>query len=366
MGDEYKKIRLAAVQAAPVFLNREASVAKACALIREAGANGADMIGFPEGFIPTHPGWFNFIPDVGDRALLMSRELFKNAVEVPSPATDELGRACREANIVAVVGINEKVSRTTGTMYNTQLFIDRNGEILGKHQKMVPTNGERLVHTGGHGSTMRAYHTHFGAISGMLCGENSNPLATFALSVYYPVVHVAAWPAHFNASYVMQESIMAATRGLAYSMKSFVINSVAVVTDELIERYAMTPEDREYLTAAKSRGGASIIGPKGQVLAEMGPGEGILYADVDLQDVIIPKLIHDFAGHYNRPDVFQVAVAPEERQLLIHVSGQLIRDGSQGGPAPQELPGDKPKPPLPLPGTRPQLPGMTGGGEFDG
>lgn len=331
MGDTYKKIRLAAVQAAPVFLDRERSVDKACHLIKEAGANGADVIGFPEGFIASHPGWFNFLPDVGDRALLLSREMFKNAVEVPSAATEQLCRACRDANIVAVVGINEKVPRTMGTMYNTQLFIDRSGELLGKHQKLVPTNGERLVHTGGHGSTMRAYHTHFGAISGMLCGENSNPLASFALSVYYPVVHVAGWPAHFNSSYVMQESIMVATRGLAYQLKAFVINSCAVVTDELIETYALTAEDRDYLSACKNRGGASIIGPKGQVLAEMQPGEGILYCDVDLQDVIIPKLIHDVAGHYNRPDIFQVAIASEERQLLIHVSGNLITEDKPGG-----------------------------------
>jgi nitrilase len=330
-GDTYKKIRLAAVQAAPAFLDREASVDKACKLIREAGENGADVIGFPEGFIASHPGWFNFIPDAGDRALLLSRELFKNAVEVPSAATEQLSRACRDANVVAVVGINEKIPRTMGTMYNTQLFIDRTGELLGKHQKMVPTNGERLVHTGGQGSTMRAYHTHFGAISGMLCGENSNPLASFALSVYYPVVHVAGWPAHFNSSYVMQESILIATRGLAYQLKTFVINSCAVVTDELIDSYALTAEDRDYLNKCKGLGGASIIGPKGQILAEMKPGEGILYCDVDLQDVIIPKLIHDVAGHYNRPDVFQVAIAPEERQLLIHVSGNLIKQERDPG-----------------------------------
>jgi len=326
MSDTYKKLRLAAVQAAPVFLDRDASVEKACQLIREAGNQGADVIGFPEGFIPTHPGWFNFIPDVGDEALLMSRELFKNAVEVPSKATDSLCRACRDANIIAVVGINEKIPGTTGTMYNTQLFIGRKGEVLGKHQKMVPTNGERLVHTGGQASTMRAFQTDFGAISGMLCGENSNPLAQFALAVHYPVVHVASWPAHFNESYVMQESILVATRGLAYSLKSFVINSCAVVTDELIDRYARTDKDRDYLTKAKELAGASVIGPKGQILGELGPGEGILYVDVDTQDVIIPKLIHDFAGHYNRPDVFQVALATDDSRLLIHVEEQKKHD----------------------------------------
>lgn len=193
MGETYKELRLAAVQAAPIFLNREATVEKACRLIREAGENGADVVGFPEGFIPTHPGWFNYINGVGEQALRFSRELFKNAVEIPSAATDALCRACRDADLVAVVGLNEKRPHTTATLWNTQLFIDRTGEILEKHQKLVPTNGERLVHTGGYGDTLRAAQTHFGAISGLICGENSNPPAQFAIAVEYPIVHVASW-----------------------------------------------------------------------------------------------------------------------------------------------------------------------------
>ena len=327
MGDAFKKIRLAAVQAASEFLDREATVEKACSLIREAGKNGADVIGFPEGFIPTHPGWFNFLPSVGSKALMFSKELFKNAVEVPGAATEKLCLACRDANIVAVVGLNEKLPNTTGTMWNTQVFIDRSGELLGKHQKLVPTLTERMVHTGGQGSTLRAFHAHFGTISGLLCGENSNPLAAFALSVYYPLVHVASWPAHFGPTNVMQDNITVATRGLAYQMKCFVINASGVITDDLIEHYGLTKDDREYLERVRRLPGASIIGPRGQVLAEMHePGDGILYCDVDLEDVIVPKVLHDFAGHYNRPDVFAVALAPEERQLLIKVHSHLVGD----------------------------------------
>jgi nitrilase len=333
MGDTYKKLRLAAVQAAPVFLNREASVEKACRLIREAGANGADVIGFPEGFIPTHPGWFNYINGVGEQALRFSRELFKNAVEIPSPATDALSQACREANIVAVVGLNEKRPRTTSTMWNTQLFIDRTGEILGKHQKLVPTNGERLVHTGGHGGTLKAVQTHFGAMSGLICGENSNPLAQFAVAVEYPIVHVASWPAHFSPTSDMEDSSILTARGLAYQLKAFVISSCAVVTDELIELYDPNPKDREQLEKLKTTGGTCIVGPRGKIIAgPMGPGEGILYCDVDTQDVIIPKLIHDFAGHYNRPDIFSVAIMAEERRIARSIStdgSTLIEDAGR-------------------------------------
>jgi aliphatic nitrilase len=309
MGDTYKKLRLAAVQAAPVFLDRDASVEKACRFIREAGDHHADVIGFPEGFIPTHPNWCNYLPPSGTKSLRLSRELFKNSVEVPSPATDRLGQACRDASVVAVIGMCEKRPDTTGTMWNIQLFIDRTGDIIGKHQKLVPTHGERLVHTPG-ADMMAPVRTHFGGLSGLMCGENSNPLAAFALSLGYPVVHVASWPAHFGQTHHMQDSILASTRGLAYQLKAFCINACSIVTDEMIETYALTDEDRAILHKFKETGAASIIGPRGQILAgPMGPGEGILYCDVDCEDVLIPKLMHDFAGHYNRPDLFQVAIA---------------------------------------------------------
>jgi aliphatic nitrilase len=206
-------------------------------------------------------------------------------------------------------------------MWNTQLFIDRTGQILGKHQKLVPTNGERLVHTGGHGGTLKAVQTHFGAISGLICGENSNPLAQFAIAVDYPVVHVASWPAHFSPTSDMEDSSILAARSLAYQLKAFVISSCAVVTDELIDAYDPTSKDRDQLESLKKVGGTCIAGPRGKLLAgPMGPGEGILYCDVDTQDVIIPKLIHDFAGHYNRPDIFSVAIMAEERRLTRTVS----------------------------------------------
>src|SRR5262249_2916753 len=143
---------------------------------------------------------------------------------------------------------------------------DRTGEILGKHQKLVPTHGERLVHTGGR-DMFGPVQTHFGPVSGLMCGENSNPLAAFALSMGYPVVHVASWPAHFGQTHHMLDSILASTCGLAYQLKTFVINSASIVTDEMIETYAITEEDRAYLHKTKEAGSACIVGPKGQVIA---------------------------------------------------------------------------------------------------
>lgn len=301
---KFNAIRLAAVQAAPVFLDWEKTTEKACRLIRQASENGASIVGFPEGFIPTHPSWFEILSLANHHAISLSKELFKNAVEVPGPATEMLCQARRDAGIAAVVGINERRPHTTGSLFNTQLFIDSKGSLALKHQKLVPTIGERLVHMPGTTGTSTTFTDAFGTVSGLICGENSNPLAQYAAALKYPVVHVASWPAHFNPDLVMQDVIPMVTRALAYTLKCFVINSVAVVDDLLVAAYGPS-EYSDFLREAGTRGGASIIAPSGNIIA--GPaaaGETIVYADVDLADVIIPKMIHDFAGHYNRPDLF--------------------------------------------------------------
>jgi len=207
MGDELQKVKLAAVQASSVFLDREATVEKASAIIAEAGAEGADIIGFPEGFIPAHPAWYGYQPAAGGKSGPLARELFQNAVEIPGPATEALSAACRAASINAVVGVCEKRPGTNGTMFNTQLFIGADGKILGKHQKLAPTVGERLVHTGGWGDTLTTFPTPFGNVSGLICGENSNPLAVYVMLAMNSVVHVASWPPHFGGGRSMQQTI---------------------------------------------------------------------------------------------------------------------------------------------------------------
>lgn len=130
-------LKLAAVQAAPVFLDKEATTQKVCALIREAGHNRADVVDFPEGFIPGHPGWVEAIPLIAKPAPSLFCGLFNQAVEVPGPEVEAIGEACKEAGIYAVVGINERRAGTTGTLFNTQLFFGRDGALLHKHQKHV-------------------------------------------------------------------------------------------------------------------------------------------------------------------------------------------------------------------------------------
>src|SRR5487761_2766374 len=133
MGDVYPKVKVAAVQAASVFLDREGSTEKACRLIREAGRNGAQVIGFPEGFIPAHPVWYHHHAATGALANRLSVELFKNAVEVPGPQVAALGAAARAANAYVMIGVCEKIPNTIGTLFNSQLYFGPDGTLIRKH-----------------------------------------------------------------------------------------------------------------------------------------------------------------------------------------------------------------------------------------
>lgn len=298
-------IRVAAVQAAPVFLDAARTTDKACRLIEEAARQGARVVGFPEGFIPTHPAWLELIPAVGDLALGLFKELFHNAVEVPGAEVERLRQVCGDCKVYAIVGVNERRPDTTGTLFNTQLFFAPEGELLHKHQKYVPTIGERLVHAPGQTGSKSTISADFGTVSALICGENSNPLAQYALGMDYPVLHVASWPQHFSPGLDMQEVLLVASRGLAYALKCFVMNCVAVIDDAAVAAYGQLVSDAEFLEGARHKGGTSIINPLGKVIAGPLPGgEGILYADIIPDEVIVPKHVHDFAGHYNRPELF--------------------------------------------------------------
>jgi nitrilase len=317
MGDSYGVVKVAAVQAASVFLDREGSTAKACRLIREAGNGGARVIGFPEGFIPAHPVWYHHHAASGRIANHLAVELFKNSVEIPGRETDALCEAAREANAYVTIGVCEKIPNTLGTMFNTQLYIGPDGTLIRKHQKIMPTVGERLVHTGGHGDTFGAFDSEFGPMSGLICGENSNPLAIFALIAEGTRIHVMSWPNHFPTSGdPLRNRVAIDTQAFAQMSKAFVISACGTVDERMIEMLKTGPEGEKFLRDPNCCGGSMIVDPLSRIIAgPMGPEEGILYADCNLELGIQMKLRHDFAGHYNRPDIFQLHINRAAPQL---------------------------------------------------
>ncbi len=171
------KTKIAAAQLSPVFLNKEETVEKACKAIAEAGENGAKVIVFPEAFISGYPDWVWLIPNSKGADLnKLYVELVENAVSIPDNSTAKLCEAAKTAGIFVVIGIHERNSETSGTsLYNSLLFINEQGNIVGKHRKLIPTGGERLIWAQGDGSTLRSYETQAGKIAGLICWENYIP-----------------------------------------------------------------------------------------------------------------------------------------------------------------------------------------------
>ena len=310
MGDSYPTVKVAAVQAASVFLDHRGSTEKACRLIREAGSNGARVIGFPEGYIPAHPVWYHHHAATSAVANRLATELFKNAVEIPGPEIELLCAAAREANAYVVMGVCEKLPNTIGTMFNTQVFIGPDGKLLGKHQKIMPTVGERLVHMGGFGDTLAAVPTEFGPMTGLICGENSNPLAIFAMTAEGTRIHVMSWPNHFPTSGdPMRNRVSVDSQAFAQMSKAWVVSACGTVDEDMIAKLEAGPEAEKFLRSPECCGGSVIVSPGSRIVAgPMGMEEGILYADCNLELGVLTKLRHDFVGHYNRPDIFQVHV----------------------------------------------------------
>ena len=304
-------VRVGVVQAAPVFLDKQGSTEKALGFIREAGKQGVQLLAFPEGFIPAHPVWYHFHPATGADSLEMATELFENSVEIPGPETAKLCAAAREAGTAVVIGVCERRPDTTGTLYNSQLFIERDGRIAGKHQKLTPTVGERLVHTGGYGDTLGTLQMAAGRVSGLICGENSNPLAIAAISAGGAQIHIASWPNNFSRNEgQMCDVVNLASRSLAYKSGAFVLNACAIISDEMVERIAYVDDDRAFLADRDNGGGSSIVAPDATVIAGpmSGKEEGLLVADIDLRECIKAKTTHDYSGHYNRADVFSLVI----------------------------------------------------------
>lgn len=208
---EHHRVTLAAIQAAPVFLHREATVAKAVQDIADASRLGAQVVVFPEAFIPAFPYWYYFFPAHSPACQDLYQRLFEEAVDVPGPATEKLGDAARAAQAWVVVGVNERRPGTCGTLYNSLLFFDPNGRLAGVHRKLVPTLSERLVHGAGDASGLKTYPASFGRLGGLICGEHFNSFARLALLLQEERVHAplglpSPWPARSVAAPSTSES----------------------------------------------------------------------------------------------------------------------------------------------------------------
>jgi nitrilase len=289
---------IAAVQATPVFLDREATIEKMGRLAKEATGNAAALVVFPEAFVPTYPDWvWRTTPWADDDWYARFAE---QAVEVPGPACDAIGAIAAEHGIYLAVGVNE---RAGGTIYNTLLYFGPDGALLAKHRKLMPTGGERLVWGQGDGSTLSVIDTPFGRVGGLICWENYMPLARVAM--YEQGVDIWLAPTWDNSDVWVASMQHIAKEGRCYVVGVNTCLRGSDVPADLPGRDDLYGGDDDWM----SRGNTVIVDPRGHVLA--GPlteQEGILYAEIDLDAVRRSRREFDVVGHYARPDVFQLRV----------------------------------------------------------
>ncbi|PYQ16844.1 MAG: nitrilase [Acidobacteria bacterium] len=306
MGDTYGRVTVAAVQAAPVVLDREATLAKLDSLVQTAADRGARVIVMPEAFVPAYPSSPVFGAVFGGfsdpAAGPAFRRLAANAVEVPSPATEAMARAARKSRAWLCVGVNERTR--TGTLHCTLLLFSPAGDLAQVRRKLIPTHDERMVWGPGEAVAPRTVPTEFGALGQLVCWENYMPLARQSLYESGERIHLAPTA---DAS----EGWQATLRHIALEGRVFVVGCCQYVTRS---HYPADFELKEALRRAPEvlcRGGSAIVAPDGRYLA--GPlfgEEGILTAELDLGEVAAGRQLLDVAGHYGRPDVFRLVTPP--------------------------------------------------------
>lgn len=307
-------VRVAAVQAAPAFLDREGTLARLEDWARRAAAQGAQLVAFPETWVPGYPAWLDESPgaalwgDPGAKAVF--QRLAENSVEVPGPATDRMGAVARELGITLVVGLHERAGRT---LYNSLLTFAPDGTLANHHRKLVPTFHERMVWGQGDGGGLTAVRVGAAMVGGLICWEHWMPPARQVLHDAGEEIHIASWPG-------VSEMHQVASRHYAFEGRCFVVAVGAILrVKDLPPELPAKPERMKDLEAFLYRGGSAVIAPNGRYLA--GPvwdEETLVAADCDLGEIVRESLTLDVSGHYSRPDLFELR--------FTHGTGNVKRD----------------------------------------
>jgi aliphatic nitrilase len=304
--DRPSAVRVAAVHAAPAYLDRERSVDRACELIARAAGRGARLIAFPETFVPGYPNWiWTHTPRDGGA---LFRALYANSMPLPGEDAERIGAAARAAGAWVALGVSE---REGGTLYNTVAWFDDTGALVARHRKLQPTHAERTIWGRGDGRDVVVVDAPFGRLGGLICSEHLMDLNRYALAALGEQIHVALWPAlsavpYDPGSVDFDDYSLLVARYHAVAAQVHVISVHSRIDEEIIERlgFAGRPE-----IVREGGGCTAIIDPEGRIVA--GPHrdrEEILYADLDPDATADAHRFFDTAGHYARHDVFSFGI----------------------------------------------------------
>jgi aliphatic nitrilase len=287
---------------------------KACSLIAEAARNGARLIAFPESYLPGFPVW------AGVQSPINNHDFFKRlaaeSIEVPGPEVQQLCDAAREHAIIVSMGISERTSVSVGCLWNSNLLIGSDGEILNHHRKLMPTFYEKLIWAPGDGAGLRVSETPVGKIGMLICGENTNPLARYSLIAQGEQVHISSYPpvwptrpSNQPGRYDLAAAIRIRAGAHSFEGKVFNVVSSAFLDKSTLDSLANLDRSARETLEQSPQAVSMVIGPSGEVISDtMCESEGLLYQDIGVSQCVEPKQFHDVVGYYNRFDIFDLKV----------------------------------------------------------
>lgn len=309
--DYSRTVRAAAVQISPVLFSREGTVEKVLQAIAIAAKEGAQLVVFPETFVPYYP-YFSFV----QAPVLAGKEhlrLYEQAVETPGPVTEAVAQVAQSYGVVVVLGVNE---RDGGSLYNTQLIFDADGTLLLKRRKITPSYHERMIWGQGDGAGLKVVDTAIGKVGALACWEHYNPLARFALMAQYEQIHCS----HFPGSMVGQifaDQLEVTIRHHALESGCFVVNATGWLSPEQVGQITTDEKLQRVLSGGCH---TAIIGPEGNHLCPpVTEGEGMAIADLDFSLITKRKRMLDSVGHYARPDLLQLQLNTQAAASIVEM-----------------------------------------------
>jgi nitrilase len=311
-----ERIKVGAAQTAPAFLDKRGTLKKMAHTLEEAGRLGLDLLVFPETFLAAYPFWRGAVSVRRETELTVAMQ--REAVRIPSEDTEELAELARRANVNCVIGLNELDDRPGSlTMYNTLLVIARDGRLLGRHRKLIPTHSERVYWGSGDGRDIRTFDMDIGRVGGLICYEHHVTLLRAAMALKGEELHVSVWPGwwtmdgHLGAKRPEPGSracdIEPAVRAHAIENSVFVVSS-----SWYLPPAAIPAEVADVMTYNLATGGSCIVNPSGLFTREPVFGEEtIVWAEIDQTERRLAKAYFDCVGHYSRWDLLQLVIRDE-------------------------------------------------------
>jgi aliphatic nitrilase len=311
------RTKVAAAHVAPVFLDKTKTTDKAISIIREAAQQGAELIVFPESYIPAFPVWASFRAPIDNHDLFLT--MVKQSIAIDGPELNSIRHTAKECGVFVSMGFSECSKHSVACIWNSNVLISDQGEILNHHRKLVPTFYEKMIWAAGDGAGLRVNETRIGNIGALICGENTNPLARYSLIAQREQIHISTWPALWptrrpGAGVNFDNVAANRLRACAHSFEAKAFSIIcAGYMDKYMRDYMVDHDpDAALVLDGSPRAASMFVDPRGAIVGEsLSSDEGIAYAEFDLDECIEPKQFHDVSGYYNRFDVFSVSVNRE-------------------------------------------------------